>query len=118
MESVANILRLEHMPKCDCGSGQEVIFICKNEKCKYNYLTYYCLNCSLDESNHDHRGIPIVKELDALVKKWNELKVGLTTTYEEAKKRYSAMEPLIKYLEEAMLDPEATFVREIEWISA
>ena len=39
------------------------------------------------------------------------------TTYDEANKRYSPLEQLIKYIEEAMMDPEATFERQIEWIS-
>jgi hypothetical protein len=32
-ESVANILRLELMDKCNCGSGQEVIYVCKSNQC-------------------------------------------------------------------------------------
>ena len=27
------------------------------------------------------------------------------------------MAPLIKYIEEAMMDPEATFVKQIDWIT-
>ena len=27
------------------------------------------------------------------------------------------MEPLIRYIEEAMMDPDATFVSKVEWIS-
>ena len=31
-EPVANILRLELMDKCNCGSRQEVLFICKSNQ--------------------------------------------------------------------------------------
>ena len=57
-------------------------------------------------------------ELETIAKKWNELKVAISTIYEDVKKRYTTLEPLIKYLEEAMLDPEATFENEVDWISA
>jgi hypothetical protein len=46
-ESVANILRLELMDKCNCGSGQEVIYICKSSQCPDQpKQKYYCIDCS------------------------------------------------------------------------
>ena len=46
-ESVANILRLELMDKCNCGSGQEVLFICKSNQCAdHQKQKYYCFSCS------------------------------------------------------------------------
>lgn len=107
------------MAKCDCGSELEVLYICKTPKCKSHYLTYYCLRCSQDESKHDHRPVAIVLELESQTKKWNDLKIEMTTTYEEVKKRYCALEPVIGYMEQAMMDPEATFEQiEVQWISA
>ena len=41
----------------------------------------------------------------------------LTTTHIEGAKRFKAMEPLIRYIEEAMMDPDATLVSQVEWIS-
>ena len=41
----------------------------------------------------------------------------MQTTYDEATRRYKEYEPLIKYIEEAMMDPEATFTKQIQWIS-
>jgi hypothetical protein len=41
----------------------------------------------------------------------------MQTTYDEATKRYKEFEPLIKYIEEAMMDPKATFAKQIQWIS-
>ena len=38
-------------------------------------------------------------------------------THTEDAKRYKAMEPLIRYIEEAMMDPDATFLSKVEWIS-
>jgi hypothetical protein len=38
-------------------------------------------------------------------------------TYDEATRRYRELEPLIKYIEEAMMDPDATFAKQIQWIS-
>jgi hypothetical protein len=52
----------------------------------------------------------IVKEIEAQSKKWHDVKLQLQTTYDEATRRYRELEPLIKYIEEAMMDPEATFV--------
>jgi len=46
-ESVANIPRLELMDKCNCGSGQEVIYICKSNQCAdHKKQKYYCIDCS------------------------------------------------------------------------
>ena len=46
-ESVANILRLELMDKCNCDSGQEVLFICKSNQCAdHQKQKYYCIKCS------------------------------------------------------------------------
>jgi hypothetical protein len=46
-ESVANILRLELMDKCNCGNGQEVIYICKSSQCPdQQKQKYYCIDCS------------------------------------------------------------------------
>ena len=38
-------------------------------------------------------------------------------THSEVTKRFKEMEPLIRYIEEAMMDPDATFVSKVEWIS-
>jgi hypothetical protein len=46
-ESVANILRLELMDKCNCGNGQEVLMICKSNQCAdHQKQKYYCMDCS------------------------------------------------------------------------
>ena len=50
-------------------------------------------------------------------KKWIDFKNDLVMAYEEGNKRFREYEPLIKYIEDAMMDPEATFEREVEWIS-
>jgi hypothetical protein len=45
--SVANILRLDLKDKCNCGSGQEVIYICMSNQCAdHNKQKYYCIDCS------------------------------------------------------------------------
>jgi hypothetical protein len=62
------------------------------------------------EGKHEHKSIVIVKEIEAQSKKWQDIKLELLTTYDEATKRYKELEPLIKYIEEAMMDPDATFV--------
>jgi len=41
----------------------------------------------------------IVKEIEAQSKKWQEIKLELLTTYDEATKRYRLLEPLIKYID-------------------
>ncbi len=58
-----------------------------------------------------------MKEIDAQKKKWNDYKVELASSYEEGNKRCKQLEPLIKYIEEAMLDPDVTLDREVEWLS-
>jgi hypothetical protein len=62
------------------------------------------------EGKHEHKSIVIVKEIEAQSKKWQDIKLELLTTYDEATKRYMELEPLIKYIEEAMMDHDATFV--------
>jgi hypothetical protein len=54
----------------------------------------------------------IVSEIEAQSKKWHEFKLLLQTTYDEATKRYREFEPLIKYIEEAIMDPQAKFARQ------
>jgi hypothetical protein len=41
----------------------------------------------------------------------------LQETYDEATRRYRELEPLIRYIEEAMMDPEAKFSEKVNWIS-
>jgi hypothetical protein len=117
-ESVANILRLELMDKCNCPSGLEVMFFCKSSQCRdHAKQKYYCYNCSQEDGKHDHKPLGIVKELESQVQKWHDFNQTLTMTHTEGAKRYKAMEPLIRYIEEAMMDPDATFVSKVEWIS-
>ena len=117
-ESVANILRLELMDKCNCGSGQEVLFICKSNQCAdHQKQKYYCIKCSQIEGKHEHKSIVIVSEIEAQSKKWHEFKLQLQTTYDEATKRYREFEPLIKYIEEAMMEPPAKFAKQAQQIS-
>ena len=94
------------MEKCNCQCGQEVVYLCKTEKCpNYRKQKVYCLECSQDSKKHNHRPILIVKELEIQNQQWKDLKSEIKATYDETSKRYKAMEPLIKYLEEAMIDP-------------
>ena len=82
-ESVANILRLELMDKCNCGSGQEVIYVCKSNQCAdHQKQKYYCMKCSQDESKHDHRPAMIVSEIESQSKKWHDFKLELSNTYD------------------------------------
>ena len=118
-ESVANILRLELMEQCNCGSGQEVVLFCKSQSCPdFQSQKYYCILCSQKEGKHEHKPFFIASEIEAQSKKWHEFKTEIMLLYEEGTNRYKAMEPLIRYVEDAMMDPEATFEREIEWVSA
>ena len=59
----------------------------------------------------------IVSEIDSLSKKWHDFMLELQTTYDEATRRYRELEPLIKYIEEAMMDPDTTFPEQVKWIS-
>jgi hypothetical protein len=59
----------------------------------------------------------IVQEIDSQSKKWHDLMLKLQTTYDEGTRRYREFELLIKYIEEAMMDPEATFAKQVKWIS-
>ena len=78
---------------------------------------YYCLECSQEDGKHEHKPMAIAKQVDVQNKKWHDLKIEVVTAYEEGGKRYTALEPLIRYIEEAMMDPEATFERQVEWLS-
>jgi hypothetical protein len=82
-ESVANILRLELMDKCNCGSGQEVLFLCKSSQCAdHQKQKYYCLKCSYEEGKHDHKPMAIVQEIESQSKKWHDFKLELSNTYD------------------------------------
>jgi hypothetical protein len=117
-ESVANILRLELMDKCNCPSGLEVMYFCKSQDCPdHHKQKYFCYNCSQDETKHNHRHLGIIKEMETQTKKWHDFNQTLAVTQTESTKRFKAMEPLIRYIEEAMMDPDATFLSKVEWIS-
>jgi hypothetical protein len=82
-ESVANILRLELMDKCNCGSGQEVFFICKSNQCAdHQKQKYYCMFTFILRAIHDHRVVMIVSEIDSQSKKWHAFKLELSNTYD------------------------------------
>ena len=69
--SMVNMLKLELMEKCNCNKNFEVIFFCKSKQCPdHAKQKYYCLECSHDESKHDHRTVAIVKELEAHHRAW------------------------------------------------
>jgi hypothetical protein len=55
--------------------------------------------------------------MESQAQKWHEFNQTLSMTHTEGTKRYKPMEALIRYIEEAMMDPEATFVSQVEWIS-
>jgi hypothetical protein len=55
-----------------------------------------------------------VQEIDSQSTKWDDFKQLLQTTYDEATRRYREYEPIIKYIEEAMMDPEATFAKQVK----
>ena len=109
---------LDRLELCDCRSGLEVVFFCKSSECRdYAKQKYYCLNCSLEEDKHQHKPLFFIIELESQTKKWNDFNQILKTTHTEGAKRFKAMEPLIRYIEEAMMDPDATLVSQVEWIS-
>ena len=69
--SLVNVLRLELMEKCNCNKGFEVIYFCKSRSCPdHEKQKYYCLECSHEESKHEHKSIAIVKEIESLHNKW------------------------------------------------
>ena len=55
----------------------------------------------------------IVKEIEAQSKKWQDIKLDMLTTYDEATKRYRFLEPLIKYIESTMMDPETKLTKQV-----
>lgn len=63
------------------------------------------------KGKHGHKSIEIVKEIEAYSKKWHDFKIELQKTYDEATEKYRKLEPLIKYIEEAMMDPEAEIAK-------
>ena len=66
-QSVANILRLELMDKCECQWKLEVMFICISDKCPdHAKQKYYCMKCSQVKGKHDHKSIMIVTEVEDL----------------------------------------------------
>ena len=59
----------------------------------------------------------IANEIEAQSKKWHSFKLELQATYDEATRRYRELAPLIKYIEEAMMNPDAIIAKQVEWIS-
>ena len=77
-QSTANVLKLELMDKCNCRRGFEVLYFCKDKKCSDNQnQKYYCLECSYEDGKHDHKSIPIVKEIETQHTKWYDLKANV-----------------------------------------
>jgi hypothetical protein len=59
----------------------------------------------------------IANEIEASSKKWHNFKLELQSTYDEATRKYRELSPLIKYIEEAMMNPDAIFAKQVEWIT-
>ena len=116
--SVMDVLQLEKMQKCNCPSGLEVLFFCKNASCPdQKKQQYYCLDCSNDESKHDHRVIPIVREIQAQHQQWESLRRNISTAFTRASESYENLKHLIKYIEKAMLSEQAQISSTIKWFS-
>ena len=62
------------------------------------------MRCS---DNHDHKAIFIVNEVDKLNEKWRRLKNEIVSEFPRVNELYGKLEPLIIYLEQAMLSPNA-----------
>ena len=72
------------------------------------------MKCS---KNHKHQGIFIVNEVEELQEKWRLLKKDIISEFPRVKVLYGKLEPLILFLEQAMLSPKANIVGEVFWIS-
>ena len=62
------------------------------------------MKCS-QEDKHDHKPIMIVEELERCHTKWLTLKTEVVTYCKEALPAFKEYEPLILYLENAMMEP-------------
>ena len=67
---------LEMQPKCSCGRGDKVIFVCVKTDCPNNKKQpLYCIQCNDDEPpGHDHRVRPISSQTTSLQNMWLELR--------------------------------------------
>ena len=72
------------------------------------------MKCS---KNHKHQGLFIVNEVEEHNEKWRVLKNELASKFPQVKEVYQRLEPLILYLENAMLSPNANIKSEVFWIS-
>jgi hypothetical protein len=62
------------------------------------------MRCS---ENHKHHAVFIVNEVEKLNEKWRRLKNDIFSQFPRVKELYEKLEPLILYLEQAMLSPNA-----------
>ncbi len=104
------------MDKCICGIGLEVMFVCLEKSCPdYHTHPYFCPKCS--SKKHKNHIVLIVNEVEEQHQKWTALREIIKTEFPFVKTAYEKMQPLILYLEHAMLEPSVRIDREIMWIS-
>ncbi len=105
---------------CNCNRNLQVIFVClqSDSECPDSLnLKFYCIECSQEEK-HNHKSVAIVSELKKNHSKWLTLKTEIFTFCQKALPAYKEYEPLILYLENAMMEPNAQIVKPVKWLSS
>jgi len=67
----------EHLPDCNCGTGEKVKFICTDEACpSYRSQTLHCIGCA--EEKHSHKPTSIKNLGEVMRRKWDALMAQAT----------------------------------------
>ena len=71
-----------------------------------------------NENKHDHKPIMIVGELENQHLKWQTLKSEIVKYCQKVLPAFKEYEPLILYLESAMMDPNVKIQKPVKWLSS
>ena len=92
------------------------MFVCTRQDCPDRpNLPLYCALCA--KTHHDHRSLLISNELVQHTEMWHALKQKIDSLYNHVTTVYSQLQPLILYLENAMMQPGVELDKQISWIT-
>ncbi len=105
---------------CNCKRDLQVIYIClkSQSECPDSLnQKLYCIQCFQDDK-HDHKPVMIIGELKKSHDKWLALKTEAVIFWQKALPAFKEHEPLIIYLESAMMEPNVKIVKPVNWLSS
>lgn len=104
----------EKMPKCSCGSGEEVMYIDMPEsKCpiyealedKYDIKRLFCGEC-MSEDVHNHFPIKIMKVAKDIAERWRNIYIKVNAKQKKSNEQWQNLLPLVTFLDDIAKEKE------------